>query len=504
MEGRVRPLLSQNYPTVAESATTSKQKHAMSSAYRGGNSRLLAKSLDELGRPLAILDWHGEILFANAGLCELAKTDATHLVGQRCSWEIAADDAPHAALLTSLAPPVSALEGQIVARHLTTPIVFGSTATGQLFIPLRDPSSTLAMVLVLLGDWDEIKSQLPHLRSDNPLLRRPTDEVLVRLRSQWSSLDGLLPLLGESPAIRLAMQRAQLAIQGDSNLLVTGPKYIGKSDVTRGIFGGRLRRMGVPKVAGQLFPLDCSALDTELLLGMLEVFEGRLRASTPRASQLLVLEQVDLLAEGAIKPIIQWMTGHASECVVAATSCQTSADLSQRGQGWDRLVSLLAPVEIHLPALASRREDIDILVQQVLSAQCNKLNRSLLSLSAEASDLLTAYAWPENLGEVQRCVADMIQHAVFSAAVQSQHLPVSIRTFAGSVVASEQVVEPIKLDDVLLDLERIIISRAIKLSPRNRARVARWLGISRPRLLRRLTQLGLDESHAEPLSDDEE
>jgi DNA-binding NtrC family response regulator len=117
---------------------------------------------------------------------------------------------------------------------------------------------------------------------------------------------------------------------------------------------------------------------------------------------------------------------------------------------------------------------------------------------------LTAYSWPENLGEVQRCVADMIQHAVFSAAVQSQHLPVSIRTFAGTAVASDQVVEPIKLDDVLLDLERIIISRAIKLSPRNRARVARWLGISRPRLLRRLTQLGLDDSHAEPLADEEE
>lgn len=476
----------------------------MTSAYRGGNSRLLAKSLDELGRPLAILDWHGEVLFANAGLCELAKADATQLVGKRCSWEIAEDDSPHAALLTALAPPVSALEGQIVARHLTAPIVFGSTATGQLFVPLRDGSSTLAMVLVLLGDWEEIKSQLPHLRAENPLQRRPVDEVLVRLRSQWSSLDGLLPLLGESPAIRLAMQRAQLAIQGDSNLLVTGPKYIGKSDVTRGIFGGRLRRIGLQKVAGQLFPLDCVALDTDLMLGMLEVFEGRLRASAPRASQLLVLEQVDQLAEEALNPIIQWITAHANECVVAGTSSQTSAELSTRGKQWHRLVSLLAPVEIHLPPLAARREDIGIVVQQVLAAQCNKLNRSLLSLSAEASDLLTAYAWPENLGEIQRCVADMIQHAVFSAAIQSQHLPVPIRTFAGSIVASNQVVEPIKLDEILLDLERIIISRAIKLSPRNRARVARWLGISRPRLLRRLTQLGLDDSHAEPISDEEE
>ncbi len=476
----------------------------MTSEYRGGNSRLLAKSLDELGRPLAILDWRGEVLFANAWLCEMAKADATQLVGKRCSWEIASDDSPYGALLTALAPPVSALEGQIVARQLTAPIVFGSTATGQLFLPLRDPSNTLSLVVVVLGDWEEIKSQLPQIRSDNPLHRRPIHEVLVRLRSQWSSLSGLLPLLGESPAIRLAMQRAQMAIQGDSNVLVSGPKYIGKSDVVRGIFAGRLRRIGMQKIAGQFFPLDCAALDTELLLGMLEVFEGRLRASSPRAAQLLVLEQIDQLSTASVTPIIEWMKVHSDACVVAATSREAAPQLFTRGAPWDQFVSMLAPIEIHLPALAARREDIGVLVQQSLAAQCTKLSRSLLNLSAEASDLLTAYSWPENLAELQRCVSDMLQHAVFVTAIQSQHLPVGIRTFAGSVAPSDQAIEPIKLDEVLLDLERIIISRAIKLSPRNRARVARWLGISRPRLLRRLSQLGLDDSHAEPLSDEEE
>ncbi len=476
----------------------------MTSEYRGGNSRLLAKSLDELGRPLAILDWHGEVLFANAGLCEMAKADATQLVGKRCSWEIADDDSPFAALLTALAPPASALEGQIVARQLTAPIVFGSTATGQLFLPLRDPSNTLSMVIVLLGDWNEIKSQLPYTRPDNPLQRRPIDEVLVRLRSQWTNLDSLLPLMGESPAIQLAMQRAQLAIKSDNNFLVTGPRYIGKSDLTRGIFGGRLKRVGMQKLSGQLFPLDCAALDGELLLGMLEVFEGRLRAAVPRAGQLLVLEQVDQLNSESIPSVIEWLVAHYRDCVVAATSREAATQLSNRGAPWARLVSMLAPIEIQLPALTARREDIAILVQQTLAAQCNKLNRSLLTLSAEASDLLTAYSWPENLAELQRSVSDMIQHAIFVSAIQIQHLPVGIRTFAGSAAGGEQVVEPIVLDEVLLDLERIIISRAIKLSPRNRARVARWLGISRPRLLRRLSQLGLDDSHAEPPSDEEE
>jgi DNA-binding NtrC family response regulator len=49
------------------------------------------------------------------------------------------------------------------------------------------------------------------------------------------------------------------------------------------------------------------------------------------------------------------------------------------------------------------------------------------------------------------------------------------------------------LDAVLLDLEKIMLQRALKLSPRNRAQAARLLGISRPRLLRRIEQLGLGD-----------
>lgn len=470
----------------------------MDSEYRGGNSRLLAKSLDELGRPLAVLDWRGEILFVTASLCDMAKADATQLVGKRCSWEIAHDDAPHAALLTALAPPASALEGHIVARQLTAPIVFGSTATGQLFVPLRDSSHTLSMVLVLLGDWVEVKSQVPLPRGDTIFQCKTHDELLVRLRSQWPALDSLVPLLGDSPSIRLAMQRAQQAMQLDGQLLVTGPKHIGKSDVVRGIYFGRLKRLGIQRVAGQLFPLDCSTLDGELLLGMLDVFAGRLRSDVARSSQLLVLEQVDQLTDDALERIDSWIEAHTSFCAVAATSSLSLPQLCQRGASWLRFASQLAATEIVLPPLASRREDLGTLTQQLMATQCAKQGRSLPALSAEALDLITAYNWPENLAELQRCVADMLQHAVFSPAVQGQHLPVALRSFASSAVPTDPKVEPIRLDEVLLDLERIIIGRAIKLSPRNRAQAARWLGISRPRLLRRLTQLGLADDSPEP------
>lgn len=460
--------------------------------YRGGNSRTLAKSFDELERPLAVLDYRGEILFASASLCEMAGADATQLVGKRCSWEMAEDDSPFAPILTALAPPARALEGEFVARHLTAPIVFGSTATGQLFLPIRDRSGTLSLIVVILGDWEETRSQWPQPPSDM-LRRRASDEVLVRLRSQWSSLESLVPLLGESPAIKLAMQRAQLAIQTDGSVLVSGPRFIGKQDVLRGIFAGRLRRLQLQKVAGQLFPIDCSVQEEPLLLGMLEVFAGRIRANLPIAAQQLVLERIDTAPASALPGFIAWLKEYAASCCVTATSEVAGGQLAERSSLWNQLVAHLASIEIQLPPLSKRREDIPVLASQMLAAQCHKQDRSLLSISAEVSDLLSAYSWPENLTELQRAVGDMVRLAVLSSSVQSQHLPVAIRTFGSSSTTSVNV-ESIDLDSVLEELERTIIARAIRLSPRNRAQVARWLGISRPRLLRRLEQLGLNSS----------
>ncbi|MEZ6076233.1 MAG: PAS domain-containing protein [Pirellulaceae bacterium] len=124
----------------------------MTDSFRSGNSRTLAKTLDQLGHPLAVLDRRGVIVFVNLPLCQLFKADATQLVGQSCSWQVAEDDSPFGALLTALAPPAGALQGKLVVRRLTTPIVFDSTQTGQLFIPLLDDEGTPQATLVALGE----------------------------------------------------------------------------------------------------------------------------------------------------------------------------------------------------------------------------------------------------------------------------------------------------------------------------------------------------------------
>jgi len=70
---------------------TDEQSQTMTNEYRGGNSRQLAKTLDSLGKPTAILDRRGQIVFVNAALCAMAGAEATVLVGKQCSCELTTD-----------------------------------------------------------------------------------------------------------------------------------------------------------------------------------------------------------------------------------------------------------------------------------------------------------------------------------------------------------------------------------------------------------------------------
>jgi DNA-binding NtrC family response regulator len=200
-----------------------------------------------------------------------------------------------------------------------------------------------------------------------------------------------------------------------------------------------------------------------------------------------------------------WLDLIQPQATVVSTSSQSAAELSAGSEQWSKLISRLAAIEFHLPGLASRRQDIAPLALQYLSEACKQADRAQLTLSNEALNQLEAFSWPDNLRQLRSAMKEAVKSAVLSSAIQSNHLPVAIRTYA-SIVANDPAssVEPIDLDAVLVDLEKVMLRRALKLSPRNRAKAARLLGISRPRLLRRIEQLGLTDHVPNLIEDDEE
>jgi DNA-binding NtrC family response regulator len=316
---------------------------------------------------------------------------------------------------------------------------------------------------------------------------------LLRLRSQWQQLDGLWPLLGVSPAIQLAMRRAQLATHSAVGVLITGPKGSGKSEIARAIFALRARGLELPASAIHALPIDCSLVDEQSTASMLETLAARLRPGAPLQATHLILDRFDRASQGIAQLVADWLTEHGSTLCVVATSELPAAQLAARNALLARLVQSIGTVEIDVPALFLRREDVAALAQHHLSAAAQRAGRRLPGIAPNTMELLEAFAWPGNAVEVRQVASEMLNNAVLTATIQPSHLPLQLRTFAGTLSGSKQpTIEPLSLDEVLLDLERVMLERAIKLSPRNRARAARLLGISRPRFLRRIAQLGLD------------
>lgn len=465
----------------------------MTDSFRSGNSRTLAKTLDQLGHPLAVLDRRGVIVFVNLPLCQLFKADATQLVGQTCRWQVAEDDAPFGELLTALAPPAGALQGKLVVRQLTTPIVFGSSQSGQLFIPLLDDEGTPQATLVALGDWPGLSAQLPVAEPPSVQRKQVHGSLLTTIRSRWQHLDDLHALIGTSPAIELAMARAQLAIAQPCNLLVSGPAGMEKSNIVRGVFLGRLKRASLPKMAGQLLPIDCRIAEGERLEELLDMFASRLRPESPQQSQLLLLERIEQLSDASVERLNQWLGSMSSQSLAAATSTGRADELATRSPAWGQLLSRLATVEVAIPPLSYRRQDIAPVAMHLLAVACQKKQRAQLGFTPEALQLLTAFPWPQNYRQLSEAIDEAVGRAVLVANIQVMHLPVAVRSYSSTNEQLEaDTIEPIDLDQVLLQCERIMLSRALKLAPRNRAQAARLLGISRPRLLRRIEQLGLD------------
>ena len=461
--------------------------------FRGANSRLLARQLDLLNWPVVVLDQRSAIVFVSAALCRLLDTDATKLVGLICAPALSEDGSPQRELTMALAPPSEVLHGRAAIRQVPWPPQQPTSFAAQAFIPLIDEDPSAGLILVLFGQPDVLRQRLSPLAPVQPPSGNAADELLLRLRSQWQQLDGLWPLLGVSPAAQLAMRRAQLATQSTAGVFICGPQGSGKAELARGLVG--LRAKGVGAAAGivQMMPIDCSLLDQQAVSSMLENFTGRLRPGMPAAAHL-ILERIERASEATVRAIDAWQAQHNANVSVIATSESRPDSLAMRGPMLNRLVHALGTLVIEVPALATRREDIAPLIQHNLTVAAQRAGRRLPGIAPTTLELLEAYTWPGNVGEMRQVASEMLTNAVLTSTIQPAHLPLQIRTFGGTMSVGKQAVpEAISLDEVLLDLERIMLQRAMKLSPRNRARAARLLGISRPRFLRRIAQLGLDD-----------
>ena len=148
---------------------------------------------------------------------------------------------------------------------------------------------------------------------------------------------------------------------------------------------------------------------------------------------------------------------------------------------------------IQLQPLRERREELPALAQHLLDRANERGGDQKTGFTPQALSALTAYDWPGNLRELAR-VIDYAHSQAGGPLVAIEDLPASIRGHLSDGYPSTPQTNAIKpLDELLTEVERRLIETGLKQARGNKSRAAELLGISRPRLYRRIKELNLPD-----------
>jgi DNA-binding NtrC family response regulator len=177
--------------------------------------------------------------------------------------------------------------------------------------------------------------------------------------------------------------------------------------------------------------------------------------------------------------------------LIAATN-KNLEQMVQAGTFREDLFFRLRVVEIWLPALRERPEDIPLLAQAFLREFAAAANKPVMSFSNEVIELLSRYNWPGNVRELRTA----IEHAVVLCKgdkITPRDLPHWVRNPAGSAGGGDPQRVLARNDLTVEEAEKQLIIRALKQTDGNRTLAAQKIGISRRSLHRKLHQYQLED-----------
>jgi len=303
-------------------------------------------------------------------------------------------------------------------------------------------------------------------------------------------------ILGESPALRKALHLARAAARGSqlNPILIVGESGTGKELVAHAIHAES------PRAQGPFVVVHCGALPRELVESELFGYapgaftgarrEGQAGKFTAAHEGTIFLDEVDTMPmelQGKFLRVLEAgevvRLGSATPVpidvrIVAACS----VDLRQRVEDGTFRLDLfyrLSAIEIFLPPLRERGDDIQILAAAFLERECAEAGKGPLAISPEAADRLRLYSWPGNIRELRNLCAHWTL-TVEGPAVHLEHAPRHIREPIPDV---DTDVGP---GEGLRRVQETIIRRTLEETGGDVGEAARRLGVAKTTIYRRL------------------
>jgi DNA-binding NtrC family response regulator len=332
-------------------------------------------------------------------------------------------------------------------------------------------------------------------------LRGSRDEV-ARLKTRERALvdaasGAAQPVIGNAPAMRHVFELVRRAAPTDANVLILGESGVGKEVVAR-LLHQQSRRADEVFMSVDLGAVNETLFESELFGHRKGAFTdaredraGRFQAASGGTLFLDEIGNLPLQSQGkllsaleqrAVTPLGSDRAVPVDVRLVSATN-KSLVDLARAREFREDLLYRINTVEIRVPPLRERGEDIAPLFEHFVDVYARKYNLPAKRLSRGALKRLEAYAWPGNVRE--------LRHAVERALIMSDSPTLDGQDFL-LAPAGPQAVDGLRLDDFNLEtVEHRVIQAALDKHAGNVSRAARDLGITRASLYRRMEKYGL-------------
>ena len=331
----------------------------------------------------------------------------------------------------------------------------------------------------------------------NEEIIRISDQLDREVSTLRSAYRGDVPFVAESAAMRSVLDLVQMVSSTPVNVLIEGENGTGKELIARMIHDGGDRRDG-PFVAVNCAAIPESLMESEFFGYEKGAFTGAAGSRAGRfeeaSGSTLFLDEIgDLPVTMQPKFLRAIQEGEGSRLgsnrvmkydlrLMSATN-QKLRDLVASGVFREDLYYRLFAVEIRVPPLRERVEDIAPLALAFFDDVCRRYNKTLAGFSNDLLTLFERYRWPGNVRQLRREVERLV-----ALTPEGQHLtpdrcsPEIVADASGARAGGSDLSLPGRVQE----LEQALIQEALKRTGDNRARAAELLGITRQGLHKKL------------------
>ena len=342
-------------------------------------------------------------------------------------------------------------------------------------------------------DFDDVILRIKRLMDHRELLNE--NEYLRKEVQEKFSVSNII---GESEPMQDVFNLIRKVAATKGNVLITGKSGTGKELVARAI------HYNSPRQTKRFVAINCGAIvdnlmESELFGHKKGSFTGAVRdkeglfkvadggtlfldevGEIPLHLQVKLLRAIET---GEFIPVGDTIPQKVNVRIIAATNRNLEEEV-EKGKFRDDLYYRLNVVEINLPPLAERKEDIPLLINHFIRKYNRELNRQITGMDEETKRILMNYEWKGGIRELE----NVIERALILSEgeiITRKDLPPNLMKLEPAPEAS------LRLKDAVADFEKQHIEQVLKANQGNKEAVAKILDISLSSLYRKIDELGV-------------